>query len=298
MADTTSRFSHASIWLLRLATFASGSTVVLLDDRLDELAKDAALLGTIALWATWALILLCVLVPSSVALTGIRLLAPVHLAITSIVTIGDLGDRPSTLTIVALVPTFLTVLSAFSAEVGTEFVQSSAYGDETRIPLLPPIPFLTVLVTSWVLWVASGIVGSLALTREAWVAGGILVAVTVALTAILPPRFHRFSRRWIVIVPAGLVVHDHVVLAETAMFTRTTIRSVTSTRRDDDAADLSGRRGGTGVEVQLTDFETVVLAATPSTPGGSALHVKTFWVRPSRPGRLINAWSRRRSSAS
>ena len=298
MADPTSRFSHASIWLLRLATFASGSTVFLLGDRLDELSNGATLLTTIVLWATWALILLCVLVPSSLALTGLRLLAPAHLTITAIVSIGDLGDRPSTLSIVALVPTLLAVLSAFSADVGTEFVQSSAYGDEIRTLLLPPIPFLAVLVISWMLWVASGVVGSLALTREAWVAGGILVAVTVALTAVLPPRFHRFSRRWIVIVPAGLVVHDHVVLAETAMFTRASIRSVASTRRDDDAADLSGRRGGTGVEVQLTDFETVVLAATPSTPGGSALHVKTFWVRPSRPGRLISAWSRRRSNSS
>ena len=282
-------------WVLRVAALATGTTVPLLTDRLDTISTGASALASIALWTTWAIVLLCILVPSAVSLTAMRLVAPAHLAITVILVVGALVDESDALTVLALVPTLVTTIVAMSADVGSNFVQSSAYGDEFRVLLLPPVPFVIVLVVSWLIWIASLVVGSLALTREAWVAGGILVAVGVILGVILPRRFHRFSRRWLVVVPAGLVLHDHVVLAETAMFPRDSIRSVVVSRRGSEAADLSGRGRGTGVAVELLDFETVVLAATPNQPGGSALHVKTLWVRPSRPGRAISAWSRRRS---
>ena len=282
-------------WVLRIAAVATGATVPLLTDRLDAISSSASVLASISLWATWAVVLLCVLVPSAVSLTALRLVAPAHLAITAILVISALIDGTDALTVWALVPTLVTAIVAMSADIGSNFVQSSAYGDEFRIPLLPSVPFVIVLVVSWTIWISSLVVGALALTREAWVAGGILVTVGVILGVILPRRFHRFSRRWLVVVPAGLVLHDHVVLAESAMFPRDSIRSVLVTRRDSEAADLSGRGRGTGVAVELLDFETVVLAATPNQPGGSALHVKTWWVRPSRPGRAISAWSRRRS---
>ena len=282
-------------WVLRIAALATGATVPLLSDRIDALSSGAATLSSIALWATWAIVLLCILVPSAVSLTAMRLVAPAHLAITVILVVGALVDESDALSVLALVPTLVTTIVAMSADIGSNFVQSSAYGDEFRVPLLPSVPFVIVLVVSWLIWVASLVVGALALTREAWVAGGILVAVGVILGVILPRRFHRFSRRWLVVVPAGFVLHDHVVLAETAMFRRDAIRSVVVTRRDSEVADLSGRGRGIGVAVELLDFDTVVLAATPNQPGGSALHVKTWWVRPSRPGRVISAWSRRRS---
>lgn len=281
--------------VLRVAALATGATVPLLTDRLATISSSASTLASIALWITWAIVLLCILVPSAVSLTAMRLVAPAHLAITAILVVGALVDESDALTVLALVPTLVTTIVAMSADVGSNFVQSSAYGDEFRVPLLPSHSFMVVFVVSWLIWIASLVVGALALTREAWVAGGILVAVGVILGAILPRRFHRFSRRWLVVVPAGLVLHDHVVLAETAMFPRDAIRSIVVTRRDSEAADLSGRGRGRGVAVELLDFHTVVLAATPNQPGGSALHVKTWWVRPSRPGRAISAWSRRRS---
>lgn len=282
-------------WLLRVATVATGATVPLLGERLDAISSGTALIASVALWVSWAIVLLSVLVPSPISLTALRLVAPTHLALTSILAVGALVDDTEARAVLAVVPILVTTIVAMSADVGSSFVQSSAYGDEFRVPLLPPPTFIVVLVASWLVWIASLVVGSIALTREAWVAGGILVAFGVALTAILPRRYHRFARRWLVVVPAGLVLHDHVVLAETAMFPRASVRAVEIARRDADAADLSGRSRGPGLSVELLDFETVVLAPTPNQPGGSALHVKTWWVRPSRPGRVVSAWARRRS---
>lgn len=294
MADSPS-VSLPTPWFLRVATVATGATVPLLGERLDAISSGTSLLASIALWIAWAIVLLSVLVPSPISLTALRLVAPTHLALTAILAVGALVDDTEARAVLAVVPILVTTIVAMSADVGSSFVQSSAYGDEFRVPLLPPPTFVVVLLASWVVWIASLVVGAVALTREAWVAGGILVAFGVALTTILPRRYHRFARRWLVVVPAGLVLHDHVVLAETAMFPRASVRAVGVARRDEDAADLSGRSRGPGLTVELLDFETVVLAPTPNQPGGSALHVKTWWVRPSRPGRVVSAWARRRS---
>jgi hypothetical protein len=54
-----------------------------------------------------------------------------------------------------------------------------------------------------------------------------------------------------------------------------------------EAADLSGKCVGTGLVITLKDFDTVVFAGTPKTPGGSAIHVKSMRVCPTRPGRAL-----------
>jgi hypothetical protein len=111
----------------------------------------------------------------------------------------------------------------------------------------------------------------------------------VALAAgwFLGRRFHVLSRRWLVLVPAGLVIHDQLVLAETAMLPRASLASLGLALADTQAADLTGPAAGHAVEVALVDATTVVLAATRAKPGGTALHVRSLLVAPSRPGRLL-----------
>ena len=293
--DSWGRISRV---VLRVAASAMGLTVPLVTDRLDSISDSSALAAVVSLWVMWAAVLLGVLVPSAISLTAVRLVAPAHLAVTGLLVIGDLIDDPTTAVVLALVPTLVFNVVAFGAEIGAWFVQASAYGDERRVPLRPPLAFVVVQVTAWIIWVSSLVVGVLALVREAWTAGGVLVAIGVILTFVLPPRFHRLSRRWLVVVPAGVVLHDHVVLAETAMFDRKSVVSLDLATRSPDNADLSGRSGGTGVAIDLVDFDTVVLAAAADRPGGSALHVKSLWIRPSRPGRAVSAWNARSTTPS
>jgi hypothetical protein len=88
-------------------------------------------------------------------------------------------------------------------------------------------------------------------------------------------------------VPAGIVIHDHVVLAETAMFMNNAIVQISTETAQSEAADLSSKCPGLGLVIVLKDFDTIVLAATPKTPGGSAIHVKSMRVCPTRPGRAL-----------
>ena len=46
---------------------------------------------------------------------------------------------------------------------------------------------------------------------------GIAMGVAVVVGAVLWRTYHRFALRWLVLVPAGVVVHDPVVLGETLM---------------------------------------------------------------------------------
>ena len=92
-------------------------------------------------------------------------------------------------------------------------MQASAYGAERRFGLRPPLGYLIASAVSWLLTVAALIVAPLALAAAAWLPGvaGLLVAVVGLLAG--PRRWHQLTRRWLVLVPAGAVVHDPVVLA-------------------------------------------------------------------------------------
>lgn len=262
----------------RVFALALGLCAPLVSNRLQTLDAAERLTVQITVWAAWAVVLLCVLVPSTVSLTALRLVSPFHLTVFFVLAVSN----PDTGAMVATALSAIVVVLALSAELGHVFVQTSAYGDEKRVLLRCPRAHLAVVVTMWALWVASGIVGVSALVNRSWVFGGILTALSVLGLVVLPRRFHRYSRRWLVSVPAGIVVHDHVVLAETAMFARTSISATALVAEAGESADLSGGTGRPWLEITLSDFDTVVRAATPSTPGGSAIHVKTFRIRPSR----------------
>ena len=103
------------------------------------------------------------------------------------------------------------------------------------------------------------------------------------------PRWHRLSRRWLVVVPVGLVVHDPLVLGETLMLRRNEIGSVALARASTEAADLTGPAGGHAVEISTTQPVTAIFASTPSEPGGRAIHLTACLVAPTRPGRAIAA---------
>jgi len=172
-------------------------------------------------------------------------------------------------------------------------------GDEERLPLRPPVGYLVAAVVAWLLWVTAALIAVVSLSDGRWVPG--LAAATVAAggLALLPRRWHRLSQRWLVTVPAGLVVHDPVVLGETLMLTRRQVAALSLTRlpvRGDDApADLTGPAAGTGVAVALAETVTVLFSPQPAHhPQDRVLHLRSFVVAPSRPGAALAEARRRR----
>lgn len=273
------------IWILRASTVALAATVPLLDIAFESLSDTRRLAASIALWTAWAAVLLCVLVPSSASLTGLRLMMPTHLGVTIAVAIGaaDAGWR----TLLALAVGIVATTTAMSADVGRHWVQMSAYGDERRFPLACPPIAMSVQILTWTIWFALAATAVLVPTSGRpssieWIIGSIAAVLAIGGAVVLPRRFHRFTRRWLVWVPAGVVIHDHVVLAETAMMSKRTISGVEPWQPGSQALNASGAPSRRGLVISLHDPETMIMAPTKEHPGGHALHVRSFMVRPSR----------------
>jgi hypothetical protein len=272
------------VWASRLSVIATGLAVPLLNNALRQMSSLTGISSTVGIWLLWSVALLCTLVPSSSALTAIRLALPTIFVIVAAVAVAT---GISSGVAAALAISLLASLLIFSGDIGDSFVQLAAYGDERRYLLRCPPAMLLVQVLSWLVWLTLTIVAINLLASDALILGAIVAIAALLLAIVLPRRFHRFSRRWLVSVPAGLVIHDHVVLAETAMFMNNAVIEVGIDLAPSEAADLSGKCSGVGLLIELKDFDTVVLAATPKTPGGSAIHVKSMRVCPTRPGRAI-----------
>jgi len=257
----------------------------------------SAIVGAIALaphsplatWAWWlgaAAALAALVARGAAALTVSRLVVP--LAVPAVVSAWVAGGD-AVWCGVALALAVLSVLLMFSAEVGESMVQGGSYGQEQRFLLRPPATVLLPMALSWLLWAAAVLTAVLLLSVERWAAGGAAGAVAIALTWLLPRRFHRLSRRWLVLVPAGVVVHDHLVLGETLMVQRSNVTAVHLALADTQAADLTGPAAGHALEVTVREMVLAVLPTTREHPKGKALHVAAFLVSPSRPGRALRA---------
>jgi hypothetical protein len=265
------------VWVLRLLWLLLPLTVgVAAGDLLDDTSTPVGLVAAIGLWGLWAAGLVACLVPTTVALTVLRLLGPVPLALALVAVVDDPGAAGA----IAVVAGAAVAAVAFHPQVGRAFVQGSAYGDEARFPLRPPGQLvLGPLPLLWAALAASVAVGPLLLAARQWAVGAVVCAVAAGLVVVLPRRFHLLTTRFLVFVPAGLALHDQLVLAETAMFRWRSVQSFTRALATTDALDLTGGSLGAAVEVTLRQAESIVRRGRR--PGeSSAVRAATFLCRP------------------
>jgi hypothetical protein len=254
-------------------------------------SRPVQIVGTIGAWVAWGAVAAALLVPSTVSLTVARSIVPAGV-VAAVVAATGADSAPAAVAAVGLA--LVSAAFVLSGGLGEAFAQASAYGDERRFPLRPPVSFLLPTVVSWIVLCACALVGPLALAARGWFVGVPLTAAALGLGWFLGRRFHRLARRWLVLVPAGVVVHDHLVLAETVMFQRSAVEHMGLALEGTEAADLTGPAAGNALEIGLRDFAIVVLAPTRQQPNGAALHVRSFLVAPTRPGRALLAAADRR----
>lgn len=263
-------------------------------DALDDASRPVQLVVSIGLWAVWAAVLVATLVPRGSALTAVRLAAPGALAATVAAAVrGPIGADDA----VALSAGVLVVAAATWAVTADAFVDGSSYGDERRFSLRTPLPLLAgPALAAWLLAVVAPAAAALLLAAKAWVPGVVVAAVAVAGVRLGVPAAHRLSRRWLVLVPAGLVVHDHVALPDPILFRRGTVRRVGPATADVDGADdgstLDLTLGAPGLVVELVLVESTELPVADGI--GRRREVRTVeaervLVTPARPGAFLAA---------
>ena len=276
-------------WLLRLLWAVLPFTVgPALAEALDPRPETVRTVASVGLWVGWGVAFGATLVLHPVSLTIVRLAAPAALAAAVVAAVEGAVSA------LALGSGASAALVAFAAEIGAAFVNGSAYPNERRLPLRVPGPLLLgPLVLAWLLAVAAPVAGIVLLADEQWVAGGIVLAVSLPLAVLLVRALHGLSRRWVVFVPAGLVLHDPMTLADPVLFRRQTIGRLGPAPADTNAADLTQR--APGIALELTAKEDVQLVLTrPGRAVGDTITTTKLLFTPTRPGAVIEEARERR----
>jgi hypothetical protein len=239
----------------------------------DSHSNSVAIVLLVWGWTLFLAVAVAILVPSPISLTVTKCVTPL-MALGAFIAASPAGIFGS---LAALIITW-------SALFGDVMVQGSAYGEETRFALRTPVPYLAPSVVAWALLAGGLIGGTLLSAAQNYVIGAPVLLIGLLLTSTVPRRLHRLSRRWLVIVPAGIVVHDHLVLAETMMSMRSKILSITKVNESGEAVDFTGGIVGPRIAVQLKEADKVVLSKITAKTLGTldALHVKAFSFAPRR----------------
>ncbi len=260
-----------------MGTAAAAWVVVALASPWHSLADEASRAVSVALiawgWSLWTLTMIALLVPSPVSLTTMRCISPVAV-VASIAAASP----------VAVFGAVVACVVAFSALFADVMVQGGAYGEELRFALRTPVPQMAPTVVAWAILTGCTIGGSLLLTARIFAAGVPLTLVGIVLCTRVPRLLHRHSRRWLVAVPAGIVVHDHIVLAETFMSPRSKVASIELVREAGETADFTGGVAGDRLAIYLREADKIVLSGITAKilKTTEALHVKAFSVAPRR----------------
>lgn len=278
-------------WCLRLAWLSLPVTAgSVLASALDDRSAAVQLTVATVAWAAWAAGVVALLVRRPAGLTVLRIIAPAVLAVTAWAAVDE-GDGTALLLLALSV---IPVLLAFLPEVGQWMVDGAAYGDERRFPLrapgallLGPIPLAEAAL------LAGALTGPVLLAAQKWVLGGIALAVGLPVAYVCARALHALANRWVVLVPAGLVLKDHVTMSDPVLFKRTEIERLRPAPADTDALDLTARAPGLALELRLKEMTplTVIQPGKRETrPGKSSRLLFT----PTRPGALLVAAGEKR----
>lgn len=295
---TTSRYvrrGNALVWVARIAWGALGALgwSAISDAASTSTSPPAAIaVVQVAAAVVWLIGVGAVAIPSVISLTITRILVPA--AVVGALTLSLAGGVDIGVAIGLLACGLVAAVAVAAGEFGGSYVQASAYGDETRFVLRAPLGFLAASIVTWLIAATNVFVGLALVVSGSWVIGTVLITVGVAVTAWAWPRWHRMSRRWLVLVPAGVVVHDHLALAETVMVQRTNLAHLRLAPADTQAADLTGPATGHMVEITTREPVTAIIAPSRQNPKGTVIHLTAALVAPTRPGAALADAARRK----
>ena len=234
-------------------------------------------------WALWVSVAIALLVPSPLSVTAVRTIAPLAVVVSFVA-----------LSPVAIFSSILMLVVTNSSLFTDVMVQGGAYGDEKRFALRTPMPYFAPAFVAWSVLTFTLVGGSVFTAARHYWLGVPLIVLGAVLARFVPRRLHRLSRRWLVIVPAGIVVHDHLVLAETMMTPKANVLSTTIVEAPSDSADLTGGILGARISIEMKEADKVVLSAitAKTLKTTEALHVKTFSIAPRRAHAALAAITR------
>jgi hypothetical protein len=276
-------------WVVRVSWIALPFTAgPALADSLADASRPVQIVASSGLWSGWAAGVIATLVPHPASLTVLRIVAPA--AAVAVVAAAAAGHASP----LALAWTAVTAALVFSPAFGLVCVNGPAYPNERRFPLRAPGALLIgPLALAWALAVAGIASGPLLLGAHRWIPGTVALVVGAATAVVLVRALHSLSRRWVVFVPAGVVLHDPLTLADPVLFPRQTVELLRPAPADTDALDLTQRAPGLALEMRLHEPADVTLVK-PRVPAGERGRTARLLFTPTRPGAVLETARDRR----
>ena len=247
---------------------------------------------TAGLWLAYGVVLVALLLPGPRPLTVVRIGVPAG-ALELVASLGDaLEGSLNPFTIVGLVAALAAVNLVLQPAYAEAQVDAASYGDERRFLLRPPGPVIVALVVPmWAVAVAGVAVGPLLLADRGWAAGIVAAAVGLPAAAFAAHTLFRLARRWLVFVPNGLVVHDHLAVAEPLPLGRRGIASIGPARAGTAADDLTAQAFGMALELRLAG--PVAASVVTGRNRSETRPLTALLVSPSRPAAVLATAERR-----
>jgi hypothetical protein len=249
------------------------------EDALKDVSSPVAWVAAVGLWLAWATALLALLVPRVISLTVLRVAAP---GVAVVAVIAAARGGVDGLDLLAVTVAALVLVMAAWPTVGADLVDGSSYGPERRLPLRVPPSLALGPVPLAVAVVLAGIsVGPLLLATEQLVAGVAATVVGVVLAFLAARSLHALSRRFLVFVPGGVVVHDPLTIVDPVLLPKSGLASVGPAPADTDAEDLTMGAGGLVMELRLRQPSDLVRRRPGRTPD-QAVTTAAVLVAPTR----------------
>jgi hypothetical protein len=281
-----------SLWCARLTwVLLPVSAGAALSDALSGWSTAPARVATVLLWAAWAVGLMALLAPRPWGLTALRVVAPAAV----IVTILSAAGTSAGVAVLAVSSSVVAAAFALSASVAQAAANAMAYGDEIRFPLHIPLSLFLGPVPLAVLLIAAGVsTGPLLLAERHYVAGVAATVVGLPIAAALARSLHSLSQRFVVIVPAGLVVVDPLTLVDPVLMRREQIRAVRHLKKAADGGGLDLRLGTLPGTIQLSLHEPQSFGRRRGRHDAEMVDTDVVLVSTVRAGALVQAAGARR----
>jgi hypothetical protein len=279
-------------WPARLAWLALPLVMgPAIGDALAGNSRSVQLVASVGAWLAWLGIMVATLVPTTVSLTALRIAAP-GAVLGAVAALVDVGV--TAWSVAGVVWALATALVALAPETSEVFVDGSSYGEERRLPLTVPASLLAgPAELAWAAVVAGLAAGPLLLAAEHWVAGAVALAVGLPAALWGARVLHTLARRWLVFVPAGVVVHDQLALVDPILLRRGVVAAVEPAPADTAARDLTAGAAGLALEIRLTRPVSILPVARRGV-SPELVEATALLVSPSRPGRVLAEARRRR----
>lgn len=280
------------VWCARVAWVSLPLTTGdALADAIGSWSDAPALVAAVLAWSAWAIGLVALLAPRPWGVTCLRVAAPAAVAC-ALAAIGPAGTASAALAVSSAV---VAASFALSAPVSMAAASALAYGDEVRFPLRVPPPLLATVVPVAVAVVAAGVTaGPLLLADGRWAAGALAVVVGVPGAAFAARSLHSLARRWFVLVPAGFVVVDPLLLLDPVLVRREQVARLGRASGTAPAGEVLDVRLGAGPGIRAVLREPVTVGRRAGRRDGVLVTARTLLVAPVCARRALAEAARRR----